>query len=240
MQDYLILERMDSYYFLQTRSLCNIDYSAYKAGLTELNSLSLEMMDTEKRLKNEAVYQNPLYLQMCGDYAETAVLLQYIEQCTSVDNDIDTDAEFEKIFPQSNAGFLGVNFAGVSGIDGRRQVTNTASFRICRIYFLDNLIKHGKDKDLPSLLQNRFPKFSFTIEAQKDLLWWKYNGNGILDSVIELLDDIPANPFTGGLGKTEVLSNTKTQVVSKRITQEDRLTYTFGDITIIHRCKEHY
>lgn len=231
---------MDSFYFLHSRSLCNIDYGTYKAGLTVLNSLTLEMLDNEKRLKHNAIYQNPLYSQMCEDYAETAVLLQYIEQCTSVNTDIDTDAEFEKIFPQSNAGFLGVNFAGVSGIDGKRQVTNTASFRICRIYFLDNLIKHGKDKDLPSLLQNRFPKFSFTIEAQKDLLWWKYNGNGILDSLIELLDDIPSHPFTGGLGKTEALSNTKTPVASKRITQEDRLTYTFGEMTTIHRCKDHY
>lgn len=231
---------MDSYYFLHTRSLCNIDYSAYKAGLTVLNSLTLEMMDNEKRLKNEAVYQNQLYPQLFSDNAETGAIIQFIEQCTNVDTDIDTDAEFERKYPQSNAGFLGVNFANVTGIAAKRKVTNTASFLVCRNYFLDNLIKHGKDKDLPSLLQSRFPKFSFSIDAQKDLLWWKYNGNGILDSLIELLDDIPAHPFTGGLGKTEALSNTKTPVASKRITQEDRLTYTFGEMTTIHRCKDHY
>lgn len=233
---------MDSYYFLHTKSLCGIDYRAYKAGLTILNSLTLEMVDNEKRLKNEEVYQNPLYLQMCEDNAETGVILQFIEQCKSVDTDIDTDAEFEKKYPQTNAGFLGVSFAGVAGIAAKRQVTNIASLLVCRNFFLDNLIKHGKDKDLPSLLQYRFPKFSFTNDAQNDLLWWKYNGNGILDSVIDLLDDIPAHPFSGGMGKTEVLSNTNTPVASKRITLEDRLTYTFGgiEITTIHRCKGHY
>lgn len=231
---------MDSYFFLHTRSLCNINYSAYKAGLTVLNSLTIEMMDNEKRVKNKAVYQNPLYLQLFSDYAETAVIIQFIEQCASVDTDVDTDAVFEKKYPQTNAGFLGVNFSGISGIDVKRQVTDTASLHICRVLFLDNLIKNGEDKDLPSLLQNRFPNYSFTTEAQKDLLWWKYNRNGILESLIELLDDIPDHPYTGGLGKTEVLSNTKTPVASKRITQKDRLTYTFGGIITIHRCKEHY
>lgn len=231
---------MDSFYFLHSRSLFNIDYGTYKAGLTVLNSLTLEMLDNEKRLKHNAIYQNPLYSQMCEDYAETAVLLQYIEQCTSVNSDIDTDAEFENNYPQTNVGFLGVSFAGITGIAAKRQVTNTTSLQVCRNFFLDNLIKNGKDKDLPSLLQNRFPKFSFTNDALKDLLWWKYNGNGILDSVIDLLDDIPAHPFTGGLGKTEVLSNMKTPIASKRITQGDRLSYTFGGITIIHRCKDHY
>lgn len=231
---------MDSYYFLHTRSLCKIDYSSYKAGMTVLNSLVLEMSDNEKRLKHNAIYDNPLFLQLCGDNAETGVIIQFIEQCTSIDIDINTDADFEKKYPQTNAGFLGINFSGITDVVAKRQVTNKVSLKVCRNFFLDNLIKQGKDKDLPSLLQNRFPNFLFTNDAQKDLLWWKYNGNGILDSVIELLDDIPAHPFTGGLGKTEVLSNTKTPVASKRITQEDRLTYTVGDITTIHRCKGHY
>ncbi len=231
---------MDSYFFLHTQSLCNIDYSSYKAGLTALNSLTLDMLDNEKRLKHNAIYLNPLYLQLLGDYAETSVIIQFIEQCTRTDTDVETDAEFEKYYPQTNAGFLGVNFSGMSGIAAKRQVTNTSSLQVCRKFFFDNLIKYGKDKDLPSLLQCRFPLFSFTTDAQEDLLWWKYNGNGILDSVIGLLDDILTHPFTGGLGKTEVLSNTKMPVASKRITQEDRLTYTFGGITTIHRCKEHY
>lgn len=231
---------MDSHYFLHTRSLCNIDYTSYKAGLTELNSLNLEMGDTERKLKHRAIYLNPLYIRLLNDYAETSVIIQFIEQCTCVEVDIDTDAEFEKYYPQSNAGFLGVNFAGINDIAVKRQVTSSLSLQVCRTLFLDNLIKKGEDKDLPMLLQCRFPMFSFSTDAQKDLLWWKYNDNRVLDSIIDLLNDILVHPFTGGRGKTEVLSNTKTPIASKRITQKDRLTYTCGEKTIIHSCKGHY
>lgn len=62
----------------------------------------------------------------------------------------------------------------------------------------------------------------------------------MVDTVIILLDDIPEHPFTGGYGKTEALRHSANPIASKRITHEDRLTYTYGEITKIHRCKEHY
>lgn len=231
---------MDSYYFLHTRSLCNIDYCTYKAGLTVLNSLTLEMQEEEKRLKNEAVYKNPLYVQLFDDYAETAAIIQFIEQCASIDTDIVNDAMFQTKYPNKSAGFWGVSFVGISGIASNRMVVDSASLKECRKCFLDNCIKHGNDKDLPVILLNRFPAFSFTKEAQDDLLWWKHNAKGLLGTVIDLLDDIPFHPFTGGLGKTEVLKNRTPSTSSKRITHEDRLTYSYGTITSIQRCKEHY
>lgn len=232
---------MDSYYFLHTKSLCNIDYGAYKAGLTELNSLTLEMQADEKKLKSGAVYHNPLYMTLCSDNSETGAIIQFIEQCKLDDNDIDSDDLFQLKYPNKGAGFLGVNFVGIAGIASQRQVTDASTLQICRNFFLENLIKYGNDRDLPSLLLSRFPYFLFSPEALNDLLWWKKNGNGILDTVIKLLDDIPNHPYTGGIGKTEALSNTQIPVASKRITQKDRITYTFGAITTtIHRCKEHY
>lgn len=205
-----------------------------------LNSLTLEMMTDEIRIKNNAAYQNPLYVQLFNDFAETDSIIKFIEQCSSVETDIDSDSAFEALYPMKNAGFLGVNFDGITGIAYHRQVTDTSSLKVCRYAFLNNHIKYGKDEDLPYLLQIRFPNFFFTKEAQDDILWWKKNENGILDSLIMLLDDISAHPFSGGLGKTEVLSYTKTPVASKRITKKDRLTYTYEQITKVHRCKEHY
>ena len=231
---------MDSYYFLHTRSLCGVEYRTYKSGLMVLNSLALEMIGAEKRIKNATVYENPLYVQLFSDYAETDGIITFIEQCTSIDCDIDSDAMFDAAFPMQDAGFMGVDFSGITGITISRQVTDSASLHHCRICFWDRLIKLGRDEDLLALLNLRFPTFSFTKDAQKDLLWWKHNRTEVLDSIISLLDDIPANPFTGGIGKTEVLSNTTNPVASKRITQEARLTYTFGSITTIHRCKDHY
>lgn len=231
---------MDSYYFLHTRSLCGIDYATYKAGLMRLNSLTAEMLNGEKRLKNAILYYNPLYEKLFKDYAETDVILKFIEQCTSANQDIDNDTMFNAAYPKKDAGFLGINFTGVKGIEDYRKVVDTASLRNCRIQFLDRLIKYGEDIDLPAILKLRYPRFEFTNDALDDLLWWKRNLIDIVDTIIKLLDDILTHPFTGGYGKTEVLSHSANPVVSKRITREDRLTYTYGDMTKIHRCKEHY
>ncbi len=231
---------MDSFYFLHSVSLRNINYQVYKAGLMTLNMLAVEMSADEKRLKHESVYDNSLYVQMLTDYAETSALITFIEQCSTIKQNISDDAMFGVAYPNKDAGFLGLNFNGITGIAPYRVVVNSATLNVCRKKFLERLIKTGQDEELAYLLSRRYPKFDFSKEAKDDILWWKHNNNDIIDNVIELLDDIPEHPFTGGLGKTEVLSNTKTQVVSKRITQKDRLTYTFGEITQIHRCKEHY
>ena len=147
---------------------------------------------------------------------------------------------FESIYPMQNVGFMGVNFTKITGIAHERQIVDSMSLYNCRNLFFVRLIKEGQDKDLPLLLKYRFPTFVFSNDAQNDLLWWKNKNVDVINTIIDLLDDIPRNPFTGGLGKTEVLSNTTNPVVSKRITQKDRLTYTYGKMTKIHRCKEHY
>lgn len=231
---------MDSYYFLRTKSLSDVDYNAYKSGLMTLNSLTLEMFADEKRLKHGALYQDSLYAKLCEDYAETSAILQFIEQCTTVSTNIDTDNVFQTEYPNKWVGFLGINFTKIEGIHPQRQVVDSATLKTCRIYFWVELIKKGSDDELPSLLKSLFPNYSFSNDALCDLLWWKHNRIEMLDTIIELLNDITVNPFTGGLGKTEVLSYTKEQVVAKRITQKDRLTYTYGKKTVIHRCKEHY
>lgn len=231
---------MDSYYFLHTRSLCGVDYNTYKAGLMRLNSLTGEMLDGEKRIKNVAVYENPLYGKLCEDYAETDVILKFIEQCGSVNHDIENDVMFNAAYPKKDVGFLGIRFTGIAGIEDYRKVVDSATLGNSRSKFLDRLIKYGDDRDLPSVLKLRYPRFEFSNDALDDLLWWKRNIIDIVDTVIKLLDDIPVHPFTGGYGKTEVLSYSTNQVASKRITQEDRLTYTYGEMTKIHRCKEHY
>lgn len=56
----------------------------------------------------------------------------------------------------------------------------------------------------------------------------------------ELLADIENNPFVGGKGKTEILSNTSGKA-SKRIIKKDRIIYTFTqEKIIIHQCRGHY
>ena len=167
-------------------------------------------------------------MQLFEDYAETDGILKFIEQCATVDNDIDNDVVFEANYPMKDVGFLGVNFRNITGIAPQRQIMNSESLCICRNIFLVRLIKEGIDEDLTTLLNLRFRKFTFSSDALSDMIWWKHHNAGMIDSIIELLDDVPLHPFTGGLGKTEVLSNTAISVASKRITKKDRLSYTYG------------
>lgn len=231
---------MDSYYFLHTGSLVNVNYQTYKDGLMTLNMLAAEMEVGEKRLKHEAVYDNKWYVQLFEDYAETDVLIKFIEQCSTIKQDISDDVMFGATYPNMDAGFLGVDFCSIIGIAQHRMVIDSTSLDACRKKFIERLIITGQDDDLPNLLKCRFPRYEFTNDARNDILWWKHNDNNIVGTLVKLLDDIPSHPFYGGLGKTEVLSKTKILVVSKRITHKDRLTYTYGETTLIHRCKEHY
>lgn len=232
---------MDSIYFLHTKSLSNNDYQTYKSGLLTLNALAEELLDDEKVNKSFFVYDSPLYIQLCEDCSETRVILKFIEQCPTVDVDIDSDSMFNSEYPLCDVGFWGINFDGILNIAPERQIIDYESLSLCRSLFFARLIMYGNDNDFGFLLKRRFPQLCFTNEAQEDLLWWKHTHISFLDGIIRLLDDIPAHPFTGGLGKTEVLSNTTNTVSSKRITHEDRLSYTFdAKMITIHRCKGHY
>ena len=58
--------------------------------------------------------------------------------------------------------------------------------------------------------------------------------------ILDLLLDVKVHPFTGGKGKTEVLTK-QAGVASKRINDEHRLIYSLKDGKIkIYRCRGHY
>jgi toxin YoeB len=83
-------------------------------------------------------------------------------------------------------------------------------------------------------------KFQFDNRAIQDIISWFYDDKRYLIRVKELLEDIPKNPFIGGIGKTESLGGTGGKA-SKRIVKKDRIVYTYtqGKI-IIHQCRGHY
>lgn len=232
---------MDSYYFLHTKSICIVDYNTYKSGLMMLNSLAQRLSSYEIKIKNKALYSNPLYVRLFSDYSETGVIIQFIEQCMSVEQDIENDKMFEELYPKQNVGFLGVDFNKILGVASQRQIVDLNSLQNCRNLYFERLIKEGQDKDLTLILAHRFPNFIFSKDALNDLLWWKHqNKIDEINTIIGLLDDVLTHPFSGGLGKTEVLTHTINPIVSKRINQKDRLTYTVGKKATIYRCKDHY
>ncbi|HTJ52342.1 MAG TPA: Txe/YoeB family addiction module toxin [Cyclobacteriaceae bacterium] len=83
-------------------------------------------------------------------------------------------------------------------------------------------------------------KYTFDNQAISDILSWYYDDKRFLIRVKELIEDIEANPFTGGKGKTEALGGTGGKA-SKRIVKKDRIIYTYtSDKIFIHQCRGHY
>ena len=81
----------------------------------------------------------------------------------------------------------------------------------------------------------------YSDEAKVDLLWLKRNDSRLIKRIIQLIDDIQANPFTG-LGKPERLKHELSGLWSRRIDKKNRLFYRLVDDETIEivRCKGHY
>ena len=91
-----------------------------------------------------------------------------------------------------------------------------------------------------SALKVLYPNYLFEPRAIDDITFWNYNQFDLYERLHTLLEDIKNNPFSGGLGKTEVLRNIN-GVASKRLDGEHRITYSLKDNKIkILACKGHY
>jgi toxin YoeB len=78
------------------------------------------------------------------------------------------------------------------------------------------------------------------IQAIEDLKWWIQQDKRMALKIMELIETLPVNPFTGK-GKPEMLRFNLSGFWSKRITQEHRLVYEVKDDYIrIVSCRYHY
>ncbi|AQX90583.1 MULTISPECIES: Txe/YoeB family addiction module toxin [Elizabethkingia] len=83
--------------------------------------------------------------------------------------------------------------------------------------------------------------YIFDEQALQDIDAWIYDDERYIKRIIQLLSDIPTNPYTGGLGKTEMLKHNLSGKCSKRIVGRDRIVYSYTETKItIHSCREHY
>ena len=110
--------------------------------------------------------------------------------------------------------------------------------------FLDWLISLAKELKL-NCEKNiidffSFGPFYFEQRAIDDIIAWYFNDKRYLNRIKILIRDILQNPFIGGKGHTEILSNTNGKS-SKRIVDKDRIVYTYAKERItIHQCRYHY
>ncbi len=80
----------------------------------------------------------------------------------------------------------------------------------------------------------------FELVALEDLHWWVQQERRKAVRILELVQDIQRDPFTGK-GKPEPLKHDLTGCRSRRIDQEHRLVYQVLETKIrILACKYHY
>ena len=84
-------------------------------------------------------------------------------------------------------------------------------------------------------------EIEFTKQAEKDLEFWKKSGNKLIQKKIsDILKSIQQNPFEG-IGKPEPLKHKYSGFWSRRIDDEHRLIYKYGeDEILIAKCRFHY
>ncbi len=77
-------------------------------------------------------------------------------------------------------------------------------------------------------------------DAFEHINWWAHNDLKLMKRIVELLDDIQRNPFSG-IGKPEPLKHELKGYWSRRINDEHRLVYRVTpDEIILISCRYHY
>jgi len=83
-------------------------------------------------------------------------------------------------------------------------------------------------------------KLDFEKSAYEDFQYWIKNDKKKALKILQLLEDIEIQPFSG-LGKPEPLKYNLSECWSRRIDLEHRLVYKIeGDVIKIYSCRFHY
>lgn len=79
----------------------------------------------------------------------------------------------------------------------------------------------------------RYMELKFTVDARKDLDWWKKNGSDAEKRKIKQLPtELEEHPRTG-TGKPEQLTGCYSGIWSRRINKKDRLIYKIEDKIVV-------
>ena len=86
-------------------------------------------------------------------------------------------------------------------------------------------------------------EIAYSPDAQKDLEWWKLNGDKSSKNKIKrFIQEISEHPKTG-TGKPELLSNNLAGLWSRRINKKDRIIYQIFDdkvLVLVLSLRNHY
>lgn len=224
--------------FLLNETIELTDFEKFKSGMTELISINKE--DNDMFLKHESIYQLDIFVQLYSnfDYVEQTIS-KFIEQLSPIERYIENETNFDQCYPRDGNAFMGIVF-DESGISHEKQIIDNHSFKSFKNQFYSNFKAQGDLEIMAKALKYLFPDFLFEDQALEDVTYWNKENFDLYLRLLSLFDDIPVNPFQGGIGKTEVLKHLD-GLASKRLDGEHRVTYRFmmEEIKII-RCKGHY
>ena len=146
--------------------------------------------------------------------------------------------QLDQVFPNDCNAFTGFAF-GHTTILADRQIPNRVTYNT----FVNKCLKYGAINNTVELQENLtrlYPRFVFDQRALDEILEWKNSDARLYDRLYELFDDIPENPFVGGIGETEVLKYMG-GLQSKRINLPNRVTYRYSEDEIrVYACSGHY
>ena len=237
---------MRTFYLLELALEVN-SVAELENGLNNLNSLVVDR-DEEKdnlicsHLIWECNTTQGFIYELCYSIVsqELQRIVPYIFQSFTEQQTVyDTTAAIDAAYPNDYNAFMGINFTRAA-IPTLRQILDPASYGV----FVKHCLKDGviqNDTEMKENLSAMFPTFDFTPRAIRECLHWKNQSQGLYDKLFELFVDIPINPFTGGIGETEVLKHDKRGIASKRINQAHRVTYKLENNRVkILACSGHY
>jgi|GEM_PF-449059 len=229
-------------FYLYNQAIEIEDLDEFKAGMLNLNGAKAKSSNFDEFLKSSRIYDEvSILMAICENWSqESDIIIKFIEQLTSIEKAISDEEDLNALYPNDCNGFMGIDFEDIS-ISPELQITDLDSFNdFKKRHFIRKKIV---DKDeLDHILDFLYPDYSFEDRAIDDVTYWNEENIDMYERLHNVLEDVRENPFTGGIGKTEVLSHQKGKgVASKRINGGDRLTYSLKDdaITIL-ACKGHY
>jgi Txe/YoeB family toxin of Txe-Axe toxin-antitoxin module len=235
---------MKNCYLFEPSLTCN-NVQDLEDGLYRLNEIYSQRTDEDSFLCYEKIWETNLGICFLYDIFSGVVnpelrrvCPRLIESFKKISQKVQSELALDNIYPVHCNGFLGFNFSGIN-ITHVKQISSTTEF----VAFTKACLKFGVTPDTASLqekLSKLYPTFSFEDRAVREIFEVKENDDAKYRKVHDLLTDIPSNPFSGGLGQTEVLKY-KDGVCSKRLDHSNRVTYRYSaEKTTIYACLGHY
>lgn len=226
--------------FLLFNDSLNVPAENFDSGIASLIEVRQSSRENDVFVKDESVWLCPTVMQLFGrsDFAAKAAM-QFIGQITSINQIIQTKNQLDQHYARACNAFLGIDFSACT-IPNFCQVHDLKTYHaFCRNCFSN--FSANSIEELEDMYSYLFPRYIFKKKAFEDMLFWIENDFENYAKALALLEDIPRNPFTGGLGQTEVLKHTDLSLASKRINRPDRVIYSLEQQQItVYRCREHY